>query len=476
MNFKPDVRLAGFLMVELLYLAVLGTPSGLFANQETSAATESDTMANPARIEWISIPGTMPGKPFRMGSAHGASTENPAHDVAVKSFEMAKTAVTVEQYKACVAARKKGDPNGCTAAGLGYDYDQKTCNWGKPGREKHPINCVTWDQAAAFAKWAGGRLPSEAEWEYAAQSAGQDGRYPWGDDEPTCEKVVAGCHPDSTWPVGSKPAGNTKQGLSDMAGNVSEWVQDGWHASYEGAPNDGTAWGAPDSSVGPLHVIRGGEWSETHRVSWRNYENSGFVSSSLGFRIIRELIQSSTEEDAATPLTIAAEFQGWMGSAALFVNTNGESGKDHWFKALPARNPRPISIPVQKQTLSSGKVLYEHFQPTPGYPAVQFSSQCDPLQKKSLEQALADHDKMPSRLPPRFPGVSCTVSILIQSDAQRKTRLLWRGGRRIAAYFNETNYSYEDPRITSASLSPDGKYLLVGWTEGDKRAYLFLLV
>jgi len=203
--------------------------------------------AGKADIQWV----TLPGGSFTMGSETSHPDEKPRHKVTVRTFQMAKTEATVEQYKACVDAGACAQPD----AG-GY------CNWGKSGRENHPINCVDWAEAQAFAKWAGGRLPTEAEWEYAARSGGKEQRYPWGDEEATCERAVMdhggwGCGRDSTWPACSKPRGDTRQGLCDMAGNVWEWVQDRYHDSYNGAPADGSAWESPSGS---LRVGRGGSW------------------------------------------------------------------------------------------------------------------------------------------------------------------------------------------------------------------------
>ena len=197
--------------------------------------------------EWVLIPGGS----FNMGSNNGESDEKPVHRVTVRTFEMTKTQVTVEQYKACV------DAGACTAPDTGG-----SCNWGQSDRGKHPINCVDWHQAQAYAKWAGGRLPSEAEWEYAARSGGRDWKYPWGNGNATCERAVMydgdlGCGRESTWPVCSKPRGNTTHGLCDMAGNVWEWVQDWYHDSYKGAPTDGSAWEKP---TGSIRVNRGGSW------------------------------------------------------------------------------------------------------------------------------------------------------------------------------------------------------------------------
>ena len=129
--------------------------------------------------------------------------------------------------------------------------------------ENHPAMCVTWEESMAYCKWAGKRLPSEDEWEKAAR--GTDGRrYPWGGAPPSCEYTVmfekngvAGCGRKTTWPVGSKPKGESPYGVYDMAGNVFEWIED--------------ICSPPDGYSG--HVIRGGSWTEQeeylYRVSFR---------------------------------------------------------------------------------------------------------------------------------------------------------------------------------------------------------------
>jgi formylglycine-generating enzyme required for sulfatase activity len=237
-------------------------------------------------IEWVSIPGGS----FSMGSNDGDSDEKPVHTVRVASFEMSRSEVTVRQYKACVEA------GACTAPDTG-----EFCNWGKSGREEHPINCVEWNQASAFARWAGGRLPTEAEWEYAARSAGKAVVYPWGNDAPSCDLAVfghgrsctasdpCGCGRNSTWPVCSKTDGNTDQGLCDMSGNVWEWVEDWYHDSYSGAPADGSAW---ISGGGSGRVYRGGSWNYPAsyvRAANRGRFTPGYRCSYLGFRLSRDL-------------------------------------------------------------------------------------------------------------------------------------------------------------------------------------------
>jgi len=208
-----------------------------------------------AGIEWV----TIPGGEFMMGSNYGYDDEKPVHRVRVRTFQMSRTEVTVAQYRACVRA------GACTEPDTG-----RYCNWGKSGRDNHPINCVDWNQAKAFAKWAGGRLPTEAEWEYAARSGGKAWKYPWGNEKASCARAVMavkpntgyGCSKERTWPVCSKPKGNTVQGLCDMVGNVSEWCEDWYHGSYRGAPSDSSALGRFLSPfrVGSTRVDRGGSW------------------------------------------------------------------------------------------------------------------------------------------------------------------------------------------------------------------------
>ena len=241
---------------------------------------DGQCIPNDTGIEWVRIPGGS----FNMGSEDGDSDEMPVHIVMVPTFEMGNTQVTVDQYRACV------DAGACTAPST-----SEWCNWGQSDRGKHPINCVDWNQAQAFATWAGGRLPSEAEWEYAARSGGGDCKYPWGDEDATCERAVMndgsgyGCGRDSTWPVCSKLKGNTTHGLCDMAGNVWEWVQDWYHDSYNGAPTDGLAWESP---TGSDRVYRGGSWlsyARYVRAADRDNADPRYRRDNLGFRLARSV-------------------------------------------------------------------------------------------------------------------------------------------------------------------------------------------
>jgi formylglycine-generating enzyme required for sulfatase activity len=150
--------------------------------------------------------------------------------------ELTRSEITVAQYRACVTAKACSPPSG-----------HGDCNWAHADREDHPVNCVTHRQAAEVCAWAGGRLPAESEWVAEASSAGARA-FPWGDDEPTCDRAVFedGCKPTSTAPVCSRPAGNSVSGLCDMAGNVAEWM---------------------DPGAGAMRILRGGSRSYVYARS-----------------------------------------------------------------------------------------------------------------------------------------------------------------------------------------------------------------
>ena len=127
-----------------------------------------------------------------MGSEKGFRDEQAPHRVQVADFEIARTEVTFAQYQACV------DAGACVAPHVekGRCFIKAGDMW-EYGRVREeflgldqPVICVDWDQARSFSRWVGGRLPTEAEWEYAARSAGKDRVHPWGNEPATCERVV----------------------------------------------------------------------------------------------------------------------------------------------------------------------------------------------------------------------------------------------------------------------------------------------
>ena len=208
---------------------------------------------------------SIPGGSFRMGNLSGEqiNDQEPVHSVTVPAFRLGKYEVTFAQWDACVA------DGGCG----GYRPDDR----GR-GRGNRSVIQVSWDDSQLFIDWlnarTGGRyrLPTEAEWEYAAR-AGSTTEYSWGNDigRNRANCYVGSCRDsyDYTAPVGSFPA--NAWGLHDMHGNVWEWVQDCWHDNYEGAPNDGSAWisncaGGSYNDERGRRVVRGGSWNDNARL------------------------------------------------------------------------------------------------------------------------------------------------------------------------------------------------------------------
>ena len=194
---------------------------------------------------------TIPGGTYRMGDLSGDGDEDarPVHSVTVSAFRMGKHEVTFAQWDACVA------DGGCD----GYMPDDE--GWGRGNR---PVINLSWDDVQGFIDWlnskTGGnfRLPTEAEWEYAAR-AGNTTLYSWGNsighNRANCDGCGSRWDDDRTAPVGSFSA--NAWGLHDMHGNVWEWVHDCWNDSYVGAPSDGRAWVSGDCT---RRVLRGGSW------------------------------------------------------------------------------------------------------------------------------------------------------------------------------------------------------------------------
>jgi formylglycine-generating enzyme required for sulfatase activity len=154
--------------------------------------------------------------------------------------------------------------------------------------EAMPIVSVTYDEATLFCRWAGGKLPSEAQWEFAARGQTREWAYPWGKKIDRTKARFAGGARSSPWeftsPVRSFPPNSL--GLYDVAGNVWEWCEDYWHGDYLGAPKDDTPWvvgGAQD------HVIRGGAYNSEApyiRVSDRAYPRNQTWDFNIGFRCV----------------------------------------------------------------------------------------------------------------------------------------------------------------------------------------------
>ena len=262
------------------------------------------------------------GGKFFMGSDNVDSpalrSARPAHRAEVADFCMDTHEVTVAEHAACssTAACKRAYRDSFWPQGK---TDRKTweearaahsplCNEGQAGRERHPVNCVTWAQADEYCRQQGKRLPSEAEWEFAAR--GSDGRtYPWGDEAPDPRRLN-GCGREcvgwrdalelpavpplydaddgfaGTAPVGSFPAGKTQAGLLDMVGNVFEWTADDFKP-YPDAPAD-----APPAPAG-AKVMRGGgfnsSFAEHAEPALRFPQDAAAHVHAVGFRCARSL-------------------------------------------------------------------------------------------------------------------------------------------------------------------------------------------
>lgn len=193
----------------------------------------------------------VPGGDFTMGSSQ-YSVEAPAHVVRVNPFWMAQTPVTTAMYRIFLAATGHREQE---------FYNQQLVDSKLFYSDDHPAIGVSYEDAVAYCKWAGGRLPKEAEWEFAAR--GTDGReYPWGNDPPQPGRAVYGRvighggKPDS---VGTTPGDCSPFGILDMAGNVLEWCAD-WFGPY--SANGTTPQINPEGvAQGANRVLRGGCWS-----------------------------------------------------------------------------------------------------------------------------------------------------------------------------------------------------------------------
>jgi len=216
---------------------------------------------------------------FGPNSKLDTDAESPQHRVTLRSFWMSESPVTLAQWDACAAAR------GCNA----QPTDE---GW---GRGNQPAINISWDDAQQYVRWLSQktgrqyRLPSEAEWEYAAR-AGTRTRYWWGDDTGSSHANCAGC--GSRWdsrqaaPTGSFAANAFL--LRDMLGNVFQWTQDCWHDGYTGAPENGAPWSSGSSCN--YRVARGGSWSspaDELRTAFRTRFVAAQAFSNVGLRVVR---------------------------------------------------------------------------------------------------------------------------------------------------------------------------------------------
>lgn len=215
---------------------------------------------------------------FRMGSDEGRISEAPAHEVTLAAFYLAETETTFNQYDAFALATHRELP-----------YDG---NW---GRGEYPVINISWEDAQDYANWLSTmtgvhyRLPSEAEWEYAAHG-GENSDFSWGHfytvNAATCLNCGNAWDGLSTRPSHQFPP--NQYGIYDMHGNVQEWNRDCWHDNYLGAPNDGSAWANPACM---RRVIRGGSWATPVtdiRAGARSWQRRRVATDRIGFRVAHD--------------------------------------------------------------------------------------------------------------------------------------------------------------------------------------------
>lgn len=230
-------------------------------------------------------------RPAPPAAGVGCAADMPTvPSVELGDFCLDATEVTVADYGACV---DRGDCAPAATTVHGPDIPpadlalwSRSCNAGRVGHERHPINCVEWDQARAYCAAAGKRLPTAAEWEWAAAGGDEVRRYPWGSRRPRADLLNA-CDPlcldrlrrhgrphqvlhygedgfADTAPVGSFPAGAGRWGHLDLAGNVWELTATPW----DGDPR--------------LRVIRGGGWAQSDRERIATTYRGGYLTSARG--------------------------------------------------------------------------------------------------------------------------------------------------------------------------------------------------
>lgn len=240
------------------------------ATHEDGAIEDSEASNDEPELE--------PSEPEVSVSAEATAVSAPTHRIdggrleshPLAPFELDRTEVTVGAYRACVEA------GACSAPEPTFDRG----NYHREGHEDHPVTHVRADQAEEFCAWVGKRLPTEWEWQWAAQGGTRASLYPWGNAEPTCDLAAfddpsvsvteKSCGRHGPWPVGSRPKGANPDGVLDLAGNVREWT------ASPGEPGK--------------RIVRGGGWfmrASALEVRKRDGIDPTRGSNGVGFRCAR---------------------------------------------------------------------------------------------------------------------------------------------------------------------------------------------
>lgn len=280
-----------------------GSPPDTDAAPDSDATPDAqapDATEDAGPTETLTCPEGMaliPEGPFLMGIDASNPEAGPQHTVTLSAYCMDVTETTVAAYQACVDDGACYDLASLALCQTSDPWRPASCQM---GMEDHPANYVSWARAMAYCEWAGGDLPTEAQWEKGAR--GTDGReLPWGAQSASCDKAVwglgpvyddcAGAGPAWTLPADSLPAGASPYGLLHMAGNLDEWTRD-WYDGlyYVSAPEIDP----PGPTTGTFHVYRGGGFlsPDFELLTWFRRSGVGDTNATVtgGFRCVAEPI------------------------------------------------------------------------------------------------------------------------------------------------------------------------------------------
>jgi len=235
-------------------------------------------VANTTPVKMVAVPG---------GTLRTCVRDGSCKSQEVKPFLMDETEVTAGHFSACVVAGK------CEASHFDSHAASRFCNVGSPKRREHPANCVDFKAARQYCRFAGKRLPTLQEWQFAARGTGK-ARYPWGDSAPACDHVLfhdrqgRGCGKLYTQPVGFLPGGASPFGVLDMGGSIMEWT-----STIALLPDDD-----PEGKTIPVEENKrtkryhmGGSFADEGHVAAIDYlcfDSSKTKTVSLGLRCVKE--------------------------------------------------------------------------------------------------------------------------------------------------------------------------------------------
>lgn len=313
---RHETEMNGSRLTSVVSLVLVWGTGAVAANEPGKAAlNEGDRFRDcPECPEMV----VLPVGSYRMGSPSNEwarrDDEGPVHKVTIAApFALGVYEVTVAEFGQFADEEGYRQGRSCRTYEYG-EYGHRGRDWRNPGFDqsgRHPVVCVNWNDAQAYAAWLSRktgeeyRLPSESEWEYAAR-AGTARAQPWRGTSRQCSNANGGDaileERYSEWPlavascrdghVHTAPAGSLGAngwGLHDMLGNVGEWTEDCWNDSYAGSPSDGSAW---EHGECDMRVLRGGSWLHSPailRTAKRFPESSGNRSNFFGFRVARTL-------------------------------------------------------------------------------------------------------------------------------------------------------------------------------------------